>query len=512
MTTLVTGRRLSSPLWDSRVRSAEVGRAETWFGYLLGPAGALLLNAVLATYLNVYYTDVLGLTALWGGAFLVLFPIIARVVDVVTNFAMGYLIDRTRTRHGKARPYLLLSAPLLTITGILLFTVPQANTTVQVVWVFLSYNLFFSFAYTMFNISHGLMVPLSTRDMDERGKLSVFVQVATIAVTGIFVALVFPAVILPVIGVDKGMWITVMCLFSILALPLTLLEYYFTKERVTAESVGHERPAISYRQQWKAVVSSRYLVVLLVIALLNNFTLGVQNIALVYYSNFVLGSYNDGSTQALLAMIGGLPMGIGIVIVRPLAKRIGKRNLTLIGMVLSIVGGLVCLIDVHAMTTVLVGQFIKNLGTLPMAYVFMALFADTLDDTEWRSGFRPDGLAMSILGTISVGIIGVSTGVFNGLISQAGYVTPYFDAAGDLVAEQSPSVQSAISFAFLGLSIITSAIVLVLLVLLSVEKGLPQKQSEIVERQDSHEPDGSAATDRVTADDQGPEETGGEQC
>src|SRR5699024_3528150 len=87
MTALVTGRRLSSPLWDSRVRTAQVGRAETWLGYLLGPAGALLLNAVLATYLNVYYTDVLGLTALWGGAFLVVFPVIARVVDVGTNFA-----------------------------------------------------------------------------------------------------------------------------------------------------------------------------------------------------------------------------------------------------------------------------------------------------------------------------------------------------------------------------------------------------------------------------------------
>ena len=88
----------------SRIRSENVTAKEKWLGYLLGPAGALLLNAVLATYLNVYYTDVLKLTGVWGGAFLVIFPIISKIVDAITNVAMGYIIDRTRTKEGKARP------------------------------------------------------------------------------------------------------------------------------------------------------------------------------------------------------------------------------------------------------------------------------------------------------------------------------------------------------------------------------------------------------------------------
>ena len=70
--------------------------------------GALLLNAVLATYLNVYYTDVLKLTGLWGGAFLVVFPIVSKIIDAVTNVVMGYLIDRTHTKEGKARPLSLI--------------------------------------------------------------------------------------------------------------------------------------------------------------------------------------------------------------------------------------------------------------------------------------------------------------------------------------------------------------------------------------------------------------------
>ncbi|MBQ6293914.1 MAG: MFS transporter [Lachnospiraceae bacterium] len=220
----------------SLIKSPEVTKKEKWFGYLLGPAGALLLNAVLATYLNVYYTDVLNLTPPWNGLFLAIFPIISKVIDAITNIIMGQVIDRTKTKEGKARPWLLLSAFLLPVTGILLFTVPSANETVQVIWVMLSYNLFYSFAYTIFNMSHGLMVPLSTRDITARGGLSVFNQITTIMMSGILVALVFPMLIMPAIGADKSKWIFLMSILSILALPLTLMEYFFTKERITEEA------------------------------------------------------------------------------------------------------------------------------------------------------------------------------------------------------------------------------------------------------------------------------------
>ena len=95
---------MSGKLFTSRVHSQNVGGKEKWLGYLIGPCGALLLNAVLATYLNVYYTDVLKLTTVWGGAFLVVFPIVSKIIDAITNVIMGYIIDRTKTKQGKARP------------------------------------------------------------------------------------------------------------------------------------------------------------------------------------------------------------------------------------------------------------------------------------------------------------------------------------------------------------------------------------------------------------------------
>lgn len=476
-------KKLESPLLKSRITKDDVTAKEKWLGYLLGPAGALLLNAVLGTYLNVYYTDVLKLTTVWGGAFLTVFPIVSKIIDAVTNVVMGYIIDHTKTSQGKARPWLLISAPLLTISGVLLFVVPSGNQTLQIVWVMLSYNLFYSFAFTIFNMSHNLMVPLSTRNTEQRGSLSVFNQIATIMMSGILVALLFPMVIMPMLGVDKSKWIVTMCILSAIALPLTLLEYYFTKERVTLENADKDdEEKIPYKNLLKAIFTDKYMLLILGYFLI--YTVGVQfkNLGLVYYCNYVLGTYNDGTTQTMLSVIGGIPMGIGIFAVWPLAKKFGKRNLTAAGFVLYAIGSLICWIFPTNMVIVLIGQFIKNIGGLPCSYVFMALFADVLDHMEWKYNFRVDGIAMSIYNIIAVSVVGVVTGLFNMLLAKSGYVAPSLVNGVTVAAEQSESVKNAITFSFVGLETFTGVILAVLLVFLSVEKGIEKKQAEIKAR------------------------------
>lgn len=470
--------------FQSRIRSEDVKPAEKWLGYLLGPAGALLLNAVLATYLNVYYTDVLKLTHVWGGAFLVVFPIVSKIIDAVTNVCMGYIIDRTHTREGKARPWLLLSAPLLTVTGILLFTVPSGSETVQVIWVMVSYNLFYSFAYTIFNMSHGLMVPLSIRDTTQRGSLSVFNQISNIMMTGILVALVFPMVIMPIIGADQGKWIALMSLLSILALPLTLVEYYFTKERVTLETQAEEAVPVPLKQQLKAIFTDRYMLLIYAYFLVYILGTSIKNLSLVYYCNYVLGTYNDGMTQTLISVIGGVPMGIGIFAVWPLAKKFGKRNLTLAGFILYAIGSAICWMFPTDMVVVLVGQFIKNIGGLPCSYVFMAMFADVLDHMEWKKNFRCDGIAMSVYNIISVAMVGICTGIFNGLLAKTGYVAPEVVNGVTVAAEQTAAVKNAITFGFVGLEVFTGIILAVLLIFLNVEKTIGREQQEIRARRE----------------------------
>lgn len=236
--------------------------------------------------------------------------------------------------------------------------------------------------------------------------------------------------IMPQLGVDRSKWITTMSILSCIALPLTLMEYYFTKERITLEGGEKEKPSVAMKTQLKAIFSDKYMLITFIYFLIYTVGSTIKNISLVYFSNYVLGTYNDGKTQTMLSVIGGIPMGIGIFAVWPLAKKFGKRNVTAIGFVLYAVGSAICWLAPTNMVIVLIGQFIKNIGGLPCSYVFMALFADVLDHIEWKHNFRCDGIAMSIYNTIAVASVGICTGVFNLILSKAGYVAPYLDAAG----------------------------------------------------------------------------------
>ena len=477
-------KNLSKPVFNSKIKNDNVQKSEKWLGYLIGPSGALLLNAVLASYLNVYYTDVLKLTNVWGGAFLAVFPIISKVIDAITNIVMGQIIDKTKTKQGKARPYLLIAAVLMPITGILLFTVPNTSQTVQVIWVILSYNLFYSFAFTIYNMSHNLMVPLSIRDTQQRGVLSVFNNISSVAATGIIVALIFPMAIMPALGVDQSKWIITMSILSILALPLTLVEYYFTRERITEEGSATEEQ-ISFSKQLSTVIHDKYWVLLFAYLIIYYVGSNLKNVSLIYYCNYVLGEYNDGITQTMVSVIGGIPMGIGMFAVWPLAKKFGKKNLTLAGFVLYAIGGAICLINPHNMVIVLIGQFIKNIGGLPCAYVFMALFADVLDHIEWKSGFRVDGISTSFLTIIMTVAGGIANGLFNLMLSKSGYIAPDFVNGETIASVQNAATQNSITFGFLGFELITSVIMIALLAFLNVEKNIEKEQAEIKARKEN---------------------------
>ena len=488
---------LSGRVWNSRVRSQNVTGTEKWLGYLAGPCGALLFNAVMATYLNVYYTDVLGL----GGLFLVIFPVISKVIDAITNVIMGYVIDRTRTKQGKARPWLLLSAPLVAVTGVLLFVVPSGDDILQIAWVMISYNLYYSVAYTIYNMSHNLMVPLSTRNTAQRGVLAVFNNISTIMMSGIVVALVFPMAIMPALGTSKGLWIAVMSVLACISLPLVLVEYYFTKERVTAESSGQEEKKIPFALQLKAIFTDKYMLLLLGYFLLYTLTSQLKNVALPYYCNYVLGTYSDGITQTLVSVLGGIPMGIGIFAVWPLAKKFGKKNVTAAGFVIYAVGSAVCWMAPTNLPVVLVGQFIKNIGGLPCAYVFMALFADALDNLEWKNGFRCDGIAMSAYSVIITAAAGLVTGIFNGGLWAADYIAPETvevmpaltdaiqkiitnaDGTFSVIYNQPEAVTTVFILFFVGLEAIAGLVYAVMLLPVTVEKTVDKKLVIIRARQ-----------------------------
>lgn len=473
----------SSRALDSRIRSANTTNSEKWLGYFLGPVGAATLNFTVISYLNVFYTDVLDLTNAfpWVAAFLALFPIISKIIDAITNLVMGQIIEKTHTRQGKARPWLLVSAPLMTVAMILLFMIPKQHSFWQIVLVALTYNIFFSFAYTIYNMSHTLMVPLSTSNVKQRDGLSLFSNIGGNMLPGTVIALIFPAIIMPMLGADYDKWVLVMSILAVLALPFTLLEYYFTKERVTeaAHSAG-EVKNVSFREQLQACFSSKYWIMMVVYMLMLQIMQNIMTISLPYFCNWVLGTYNDGKTQALLSVVGKAPLGFGVFILWPLVKKFGKRKVMIVGFLLAAAAEGICLSNPTSMPIMLAGSLIYALGFLP-SYVYTALMADTLDYIEYDKGLRADGLTASVFTIVMTISVGIGQGIFNMGLTQSGYVAPVQGADG-VWNVQNASTQGFISFAYIAIPLICLAVMAIIMIFLNVENKLPEIHRQLTAR------------------------------
>ncbi|MFF5965126.1 MFS transporter [Streptomyces collinus] len=474
---------MSSSAFSSLTDKDRVTRRERVFGYLLGPVGGMLINMAVGSYLIVYYTDVLDLTPAWGGLFLTVFPLASKLVSIVTTVWVGRVIDRTSTPHGKARPWLLLATPLMIVSAILAVAVPNAPTVVQLIWVVFTYCLFTDIAFAVWGTAHNLMVPLASRRPEERGPLAVLTNMSTVMFAATVVSLVFPLVVLPAIGADKTAWLTMMVILTAVALPLMLMQYYFTRERVSEQTTASEPEKL--KDQYKILFSSRDFVIYVAVSTLYVATMGVRAVSIVYYSNYVLGSYNDGITPTLIQAVGGLPIGLGLLFVWPLAKRFGKRNLTAVGLLLAFVGSLVTLAAPSSLPVVLTGQVIMNLGTVPAAFVFNALLGDILDHIEWKTNRRVDGAAVGVWNVALAVLTALGTATFTFLLGASGeYRAPSFDASTGVTTgfEQTSAVQGAIVFSFAGLGAVMFALLAVALFFVKVERDLPRIQADLARR------------------------------
>ena len=473
-------RLLDSPLMDSRIRSANTQKSEGFLGYFLGPCLLYMCYyAVAGTYLTQFYTDVLGL----AGGFLIWMPFVSKIIDAITNVVMGRIIDNTHTRQGKARPWVLLSGVLIAVSGILLYTVPRASYTVQMVWIVASYNLFFAFAFTIYNMSHALMVPLSTRNTKQRDTLALLTSTGTTMIPGMLVTIILPIVI-KMIGVGaeaQGTWITVMSILSILAIPATLLEYYFTKERVTEDAAAAaEKENVSFAQQMKACFSDPYWLIVMGFHLTYQIFNFLSTNSMIYYCNWVLGSSVDSGTtnQVLVNMIGQAPLGIGLVILWPLVRKFGKRMVMMFGFGIGAIGSLIVLLFPGNMSVVLGGLVIKSIGALP-TYVMAAQLAESLDHIEWKNGFRADGFSASVYSIIITVAGGVGQSILLGGISSFGYIAPANTAQ---IIQQPDAVRTFFNWCFVGIPMIGYMIGSLLMLRFDVEDKIPQISADLTAR------------------------------
>lgn len=472
-----------SPKLDSRIRSANTQGSEKALGYFFGPCFVYMAYyAIAGTYLTQFYTDVLGL----AGGFLTLMPVFSKIFDAITNIVMGRIIDKTRTRQGKARPWILLSGIFMAVAGILLYTVPRASMHAQLVWVVVSYNLFFAFAFTIYNMSHTLMVPLSTRNTKQRDKLAMLTSTGTSMLPGLLVTIILPIMInaIGVGGAAQGRWITVMGILSCLAIPATLIEYYFTKERVTEDAMAtgefEKKEAVSFLQQMKVCFQDPYWMIVIGFNICYQLFNFLSTNSMIYYSNWVVANSVEGGTgmQVLINAIGQAPLGLGIFILWPLVGKFGKRMVMMIGYGIGAIGSLLVLLTPGNVTTLLIGLVIKSFGALP-TYCMAAMLAEALDHIEWKNGYRADGFSASVMSIIITVTAGIGQSIILGGISAFGYIAP--ESTTQMI-NQPDAMKTFFSWCFVGIPMVGYLIGSLLMLRYDVEEKLPQISADITAR------------------------------
>lgn len=471
-----------APMLRSRTHPEKVGLAEMVLGYFLGPLCVLVMTSVVSTYYLTYYRTYEDVVA--NGRFLTLLPLLSVIPMALSNVVVGILVGKTRTSQGKARPYLLGAAPILLISGIAVFCIPNLDLGLRMVWMAVTFNLFASIANPVYGTAHYLMVSLSTRDIKRRGQLSVIANIPAVAANGLVSSILMPLVLSWIKSAGstvevQGRWQGVMTVFSIIAFVGCILEYLFTRERITEEALTAGREAVGGEKkvptikQLKAITSDTYWWIIMVFYAL--YQAGVMfkgGFIFNIYCNEFFGDtviFNipmDAETvQSVLALISGIPLAAGMLFIWPLANRFGKRNVVIAGCVVSVAGSILCMLDPGNFWVVLLGQTFKGFSSIPGAYIMMALFADVLDHVEARFGFRADGISMSIYNAILTVVNGLAVSVFL-LFYDGGVFTP----SG--VAE----------FFFVGFESIAHSILIVVLCFLNVEKTIEKEQAMIAER------------------------------
>ena len=474
-----------NPILSTKIKSANAKLfPEALIGYFLGPTLAMLSNSVLSNYLNKYLTDVLGLGNSWAGPFLTLLPVLSVILVVAGNIIVGRVMENNKTKAGKARPLLLVAIPLMILALSVLFVFtpyPSSDATRigAMIGIAIGYNLWFSVAYPFYYTSHAALVGLSTRNSKDRSLIATIANATQLAAIGIC-SMVLPF-FLKYIFIDGNpqasydAWkIFVIALMVISALG-AILEYYFTRERVTEESFNTAiaqpvKKATPMSVQAKVCLKDKYWIIMIVFFLMYQLGGMLKNVSQLYFCQSMfpdaMGNYTidyGGALHGTLSIIGAIPTALGMVIAWPLANKIGKGKAIFFGALLAVAGGALGLIFPNNYIIVVISFVIKALGSTPAMYLSLALLADIMDHQEAMHSVRTDGLSMSIYGAIMVGMTGIATGILNAVLSAVGY-----DGVNGIVS--SPLIRSVLPWIFIGGETICYGVIAIIFIFMGVEK------------------------------------------
>ena len=359
----------------------------TWkeiLAFAVGDGGCNLVWTTIGSYLTLYYTDSVGLAAAAIGTMMLL----TRLLDGISDLIMGSIIDRTHTKWGKARPWILWTAIPMGLGLVLMFSVPSGlSSGGKMVYAVITYILMAVAIYTACNLAYNTLLSLEAPDPKDRVTMSSIRFFVTMSVV-LFINYNCNNL------VGKFGWTGMAAIFGVIATILLLITFAGTKERTHAEenTSKKQKNKISVRESFKLLFENRYFWLLTVVFVINYTVLGVNNGLRIYYARDVLGNAGLMGTLTLCFI---LPKLIGNLIYPYINKLLGKWKSMMIGYVIELAGVLIMGLTQTSFTTAVIGLICLGIGGIPHNAGLFAMVADVVDYGEWKTGVRLDGLTNS---------------------------------------------------------------------------------------------------------------------
>lgn len=480
----------SKSFMDSKVITKSVTTKEKVLGHVIGPLGLIFVVNTIAALVEKFFTqqtgamyglDNVAMIQQMGGTYEIIMTV-AKILAVGMGLLNSWLIQKTQTRHGRLRPWHLIFGFVTIIIGFLIFLFP-GNTLGESYWYYFFALLicYHTIGSTYFYLFRDTIVSLITRNSVEKTQLAFLRKMSWTLISGIIIGMIINSVVLPMwLEQDINGYAILMIGLSLVSIPLLLLEYYYTKERVIEDVTlerGLDENGIPLRQQFRALLTNKYFVIIFILmtlgGIVDNFKGGnVQ----YFYIKYLLGGAENWGMYTIYQVITGTPVGIGAIIAYPLAKKFGIKNLTVAGYSLVLIGSIIGWIAPSNIPVAMTAGLLRNIGMIPNSYIFITLFFFAYDDVEYKSGLRLEGLVgVAILIAIQSAIYAPFAGGYESGILRLGFV----DVEGIVPGE---AITSFMTMAFYLFDIILATAFVILLPFVDVEKKMPVISAELRRR------------------------------
>jgi GPH family glycoside/pentoside/hexuronide:cation symporter len=353
-------------------------------GYSLGDTASHFVWDMVGFWLLFFYTDVYGISAAAAGTIM----LVARFWDMAIDPVIGVISDRTNTRWGKFRPYILFGAIPYAILAILTFTTPNFGETGKIVYAGATYVLLMT-AYAAINLPYSALGAVMTGDTYERAGLNTYRFIA--GFTGQFIVTGLALTLAEFFGGGdkaKGFQYTVF-LFAGLSLIFFYITFKTTKERVQPP----KEQVNSLKEDVQNLFQNKAWIILALVGIISFIMFAMQNAAIAYYFKYYLGRENN---VQLFNVIGTVALIVALPLSKPLAKRFGNKNV-FIGS--SLISGLffmlIYIAGVNDLTTIYIFNIIAKMAYAPAVPLLWTMIADSADYGEWTTGRRATGLYFS---------------------------------------------------------------------------------------------------------------------